>query len=204
MNKPIIILGGGTFYHVRNHFSLAAPAFGTTARWLHERLAASELVLTKMADYRSDLETNADVANFLEQCLQQLSVKVIVMNVAMCDYEGQVGALSSGKHAERLRTKEGQKLLTLQPSSKVIARIRQQRPDVQVVGFKTTTNHSPAAQKARSLPMLQASSCSVVLANDTITRNNIIVNSEEEVLVSTKKREVALSLLVDIIRSFLI
>jgi hypothetical protein len=32
--KKVVILGGGTFCHVRAHLALAAPAFGDTAREL--------------------------------------------------------------------------------------------------------------------------------------------------------------------------
>ena len=44
--KQTVILGGGTFYHIRNHLSLATPAFGTTAKYLHEKLPDSFLYLT--------------------------------------------------------------------------------------------------------------------------------------------------------------
>ena len=33
-NKLIHIIGGGTMFHLRNHFSLVAPAYGTTATQL--------------------------------------------------------------------------------------------------------------------------------------------------------------------------
>ena len=36
--KKIAILGGGTFSPVRNHLSLCAPAFGTTARQIQDFL----------------------------------------------------------------------------------------------------------------------------------------------------------------------
>lgn len=36
--KKIIILGGGTFSPIRNHLSLCAPAFGTTAKYLYENI----------------------------------------------------------------------------------------------------------------------------------------------------------------------
>lgn len=32
MKQTINIIGGSTFNHIRNHLSLAIPAFGTTAR----------------------------------------------------------------------------------------------------------------------------------------------------------------------------
>ena len=59
--RRTIILGGGTFQPIRNHLSLSAPAFGTTARILHVLIPNSELVLTKMADYTSTLMSNEDL-----------------------------------------------------------------------------------------------------------------------------------------------
>jgi hypothetical protein len=35
MNKRIIIIGGGTVFHIRNHLALSAPAYGGTARMLN-------------------------------------------------------------------------------------------------------------------------------------------------------------------------
>ena len=52
MNKTLIF-GGGTFNHIRSHLALAAPAFGETARKLHELMPESTLILTKMADHTS-------------------------------------------------------------------------------------------------------------------------------------------------------
>lgn len=37
MKKRVVILGGGTFSHVRTHLALAAPAFGTTAKQLYTK-----------------------------------------------------------------------------------------------------------------------------------------------------------------------
>ncbi len=63
--KRVVILGGGTFNYVRNHLAIAAPAFGTTARCLHELLPDSQLLLTRMAESTSKIETNQDVSNLV-------------------------------------------------------------------------------------------------------------------------------------------
>jgi hypothetical protein len=42
--RRTVILGGGTFQPVRNHLSLAAPAFGETARKLQTLIPDSELI----------------------------------------------------------------------------------------------------------------------------------------------------------------
>lgn len=199
MNATILILGGGTFYHVRNHLSIAAPAFGTTARWLHEQLANSDLVLTKMADPASSLETNKDVKAFINQSLEKKTLECIIMNAALCDYEGQIGTVASGKHAKRLQSRVGNQLMDLMPSDKVIASIKKQRPDVFLVGFKTTTNFSPKEQQAAAYRMLSESKGDLVLANDTSTRHNLLINAKNECLIASDDRiEVLKRLIIEI------
>lgn len=196
MTHPILILGGGTFYHVRNHLSIAAPAFGTTARWLHEQLPQSNLVLTKMADPFSKLETNADVAAMIDDYLIDTNLKAIIMNVAMCDYDGQIADVPSGKHAMRMKTKAGQQIMQLEPSQKVIKNIKEQRPDILLVGFKTTTHHNPEEQIAAAIAMGQGSRCDLVFANDTVTRYNLLVDANGTCLCQSSDRFLVLKALV--------
>jgi len=196
MTHPILILGGGTFYHVRNHLSIAAPAFGTTARWLHEQLPHSNLVLTRMADPFSKLETNADVVAIMNEYLADTNLKVVIMNVAMCDYDGQIADVSSGKHARRMKTKAGQQIMQLEPSQKVIKNIKEQRPDILLVGFKTTTHHSPEEQIEAAIEMGQGSNCDLVFANDTVTRYNLLVDANGTCFCQSADRLLVLEALV--------
>ena len=53
--KTIYILGGGTFNHVRNHLSIAAPAFGGTARQLKEKFDASLLEQNLQEKYKTQI-----------------------------------------------------------------------------------------------------------------------------------------------------
>jgi len=205
--KRIVILGGGTYAPVRNHLSLCAPAFGTTAKQLHkmfeQELARTgqsdqyqvEHVLTRMADPSSKLETNEDVAAYVDTLVADLSVRCIVFNVALVDYECQVGDVPSGKHAERLQTAAGPVQMTLTPSEKVIGRIRRARKDIFVVGFKTTTMASPDEQYARALSLLKTNSLNLVLANDTGTRHNLIAAPEETRYMPTPDRQDVLEFL---------
>jgi len=89
-NKKIVIIGGGTVYHVRNHLALCAPAYGATA---HQLFTSSrilfpamdvDLYLTKMAGaclisshktYRAqekpyNLETNQDISNLIDELVE--------------------------------------------------------------------------------------------------------------------------------------
>lgn len=191
MAKTIYVLGGGTFNHVRNHLSIAAPAFGETARKLqkifNEQLQESgmsekydvKLVLTKMADHTSKLVTNKDVSDFVDTLIEDANTKCIVFNVAMADFEGSIDDVPSGKHAERLQSRNGDVVMQLTPGDKVIGKIRKSRKDIFAVGFKTTCNQPKEVQYLRGLKLMKENSLNLVLTNDTGTYENMIVVPEE-------------------------
>lgn len=205
--KRIIILGGGTRAPVRNHMWLEAPARGNTARRLtemfNEELRAVgqseqyqvECVLTRLADETSRLDTNEDVSAYLDTLIVDPTVRCIVFNAAMLDFHGQVGDVPSGPHAQRLLTSEGPVQLTLTPTEKLIGRIRRERKDIFVVGFKTTTGATPDEQYAAALGLLKKNSLNLVLANDTVTRHNLIAAPEETTYSATHNREDVLAFL---------
>lgn len=210
--RRVHVIGGGTFSHVRSHLALAAPAFGKTARAIADKLITAgedvTLHLTKMAHPASGLVTNEDVAKLLEQLKADPDTRVIVMNAALCDYDGVVVDAvehqptgESGKYAERLKTARGDQFLRLTPADKLIGSIRKERKDIFVVGFKTTTGASSYEQYSAGLHLLKGSSVNLVLANDTVTRNNVIVAPEETRYGQTTDREEVLDLLVKMIHS---
>ena len=200
--KSIHIFGGGTVSYIRNHMALCAPAYGNTARYLqqymHGRWADSYLHLTKMADHTSTMETNDDVLQRLQGLVNDPDTGAIIMNAAMCDYDGTVldkndRVTESGKHCTRLRTANGIQHLVLKPAAKIIGGIKRSRPDILVVGFKTTTNDTDEVQVQRATGLL-ASGCDLVLANDTTTRNNILCQPN---LCVRESRDTLLRLLAD-------
>jgi len=240
--KKIHIIGGGTFSHVRNHLALAAPAFGKTARRLSELFGAAvrdlatnggkirslyeacvavedmketvHLHLTKMAEpYFSKLVTNDDVSALLDELIADPETRVIVLNAALCDYDGSIledGQLGStwhadfvttpsGSHEPRLKTSAGQQDMVLTPATKLIGKIRKTRKDIFVVGFKTTTGATSDEQYAIALNMLKRDSLNLVLANDTVTRNNMIVTPEEARYHETTDRDEVLKGLVKMV-----
>lgn len=229
MSKKIIhIIGGGTFSHVRNHLALAAPAFGTTAKDLHKIISQKlmvgnhdplseydvELHLTKMADSNSKIVTNEDVADLLEKLKADRSTRAIILNAALCDYDGAIlegnwqgntfhekGTTKSGSHATRLKTSEGFQTLQLLPASKLIGEIRKDRKDIFVVGFKTTTDETSDEQYRIGLNMLKRDSLNLVFANDTVTRNNMIITPEEARYSETTDRFSSLVQLANILLS---
>jgi phosphopantothenoylcysteine synthetase/decarboxylase len=176
----IHIFGGGTVQHVRNHMALCAPAFGETARNLHGRLQPgnTKLHLTRMADYQSRMETNEDVEARLQEVLANPATRAVVFNVALCDYSGHIGDVESGKYAQRLSSREGTQAMNLTPTPKLLQKVKTLRPDVFLVGFKTTANASSREQHRLSLRQMEETAADVVLANDTVTRHNLLVFPE--------------------------
>ena len=208
--KKIIVIGGGTFAHVRSHMSFGpdvgstgAPAFGETAKDLAWLLSHDDhmeptgydvqLRLTKMADPKSALITNADVSRLLDELIEDPDVRCIVFNPALVDFSAQIGDIPSGKHAERLKTADGEVWAKLTPEPKLIGKIRQHRKDIFVVGFKTTTNASAEEQYAAGLKLLKTNSLNLVLANDTVTRRNVIIAPEETQYGVTTDRDTVLN-----------
>jgi hypothetical protein len=212
--KNIDIIGGGTISHVRNHLALSVPAYGTTARLIEQLINESKpmnphmldydarLHLTKMANSgRGKLETNEDISNLVDSIIANPDSKIVFFNVALCDYTGHINKggkewwddypTKSGKYEERLRTSEGDKRMLLRPAAKIISKIRRERKDIFLVGFKTTCGATEDEQFLTGLHLLKTSSCNLVLANDTKTRVNMIITPEQaRYAVSTNRVEV--------------
>lgn len=210
--KKVIIIGGGTISHVRNHLALCMPAFGETARDLSWRSSFRwpdmdvQLHLTKMADSESNLVTNDDIDKLVDNLVKDTSVKVVFFNVALCDFDGMILGRSiygrntlhtaSGKYERRLSSNETYKM-QLTPTDKIINKIRKTRKDIFLVAFKTTCNATEQEQYIAGLNLLKANSCNLVLANDTGTRTNMIITPEEAKYHVTTSRTVALEKLID-------
>jgi len=194
VKKRVIVIGGGTFSAIRNHLSLSAPAFGYTAKQMHKQLEGSELFLTKMANHKSKLISNLDVELFIDELLEDETVGTIILNAALCDYKAiNIDGIECGWHAKRLETAKGDLTITLSPSEKIISKIRRKRPDIFLVGFKTTTDKSSDEQFLIALKMMKSSKCNLVLANDTVTRNNMIITPEETIYSETTDRKLVIS-----------
>lgn len=202
--KKIIILGGGTFSYVRNHLALCAPAFGTTARNLHSALGGyannAHLVLTKMADNSSMLITNEDVEQYIDTLLEDKEVGIIILNIAFSFFSGQIGDIKSDKHAESIKTSKGECWMRLLPENKIIVKIKEKRPDIFLVGFKTTTNKDVTEQFVIGSNMLKKTNCDLVVVNDAVTKDNIIVTPNNEFFGHTTNRNTILRELSEVIR----
>jgi hypothetical protein len=213
-NKVIQIVGGGTISHIRSHLALCAPAYGTTARRLAEICKEKapnmdvNLHLTKMADYNSTYETNEDLLQLALVLSGIPETKIVFWNPAMCDFTGHISGeppitqsefeRKGGKKGNRLSSEACYTAILHPDASKVVGSIRKQRKDITLVAFKTTTGASPFEQYEKGLHLLKRTSANLVLANDVVTRNNLIVVPEEAIYAETKDRTVALEQLVDI------
>jgi hypothetical protein len=209
----IEVIGGGTFYHVRNHLSLCAPAFGTTARKLYNlcgQLAPTtfnhiNMHLTNMAGGKEGLDTNEDVSKLVDKLVLDQRTKIIFFNPALVDYTGTItesGAMGhewvndlptpSGKHEERLQTSKGSQMMKLEPAPKILKKIRKERKDIFLVAFKTTCGATLDEQFVAGLKLLKDNSCNLVFANDTKTRQNMVITPEQSRYFTGKDRDVAL------------
>lgn len=212
--KLVHVIGGGTISHVRNHLALCASAYGTTARRLTELSRTQSdtmdviLHLTKMGDPGSTIETNNDLKRLVLELVDDLKTKIVFWNPAVVDFDGTIGEVSSGKYAEHLKTTgpDGAAQsydLNLTPADKLVDLIRnggegrKPRKDIFLVSFKTTSGVTPEEQYRVGLDMLKRSSSNLVLANDTVTRLNMIIVPEEASYHVTTDREEALKGLVE-------
>lgn len=116
-----------------------------------------KLVLSKMEDDKSNIVTNEDVSNFLNNVIADSNTKGIIFNMVMADFE-EIEDLVSGK---------------------LIGRIRKQRKDIFTVGFCNTWNESEQLQYVKGLKLMKDNSLNLVFANDSKTSNNMIIVPEE-------------------------
>lgn len=207
--KNVVIFGGGTVSHIANHFAIAAPAYGTTARMLdnmcREKFDTCNIIthLTKMAG-GFQIETTSDLNKVVDQVIADLNTKVVFFSCAVADYK-PISATRDGEHLSklskndfRLETSEDKRIdITCVPDDKIINRIRKERKDIFLVGFKTTCGASKDEMYQKGLNLCKKASVNLVLVNDTKTYWNMIVTPEEAAYHETVDRRDVLKQLVD-------
>jgi len=197
----IVIVGGGTFSHVRNHLALAAPAFGTTARKLFNEAVQYSgevcLKLTRMADPTSPIVTTEDLRTLAQELVEDPNTKIVFWTPAVVDFDGVVRdcvpagmQIPPGPKAKRLQSKGGPREMVLTPTPKILSLFRQGAcKNIFLVAFKTTTGATPDEQYRAGLSLLKNSSSNLVLANDVVTRLNMVIVPEEARYYETTDRE---------------
>jgi ribulose-5-phosphate 4-epimerase/fuculose-1-phosphate aldolase len=147
-----------------------------------------------------NLETNADIARLLDFIVAQPEPSIVFLPAALCDFEVQhlhefreginAGAYmgAPGKDQPRLSS-QSKYSVSLVPAGKVISQVRKTRKDIFLVGFKTTTGAEKQQQFDAGLELLKKASCNLVLANDLVTKLNMVITPEQApYYVSTDRR----------------
>ena len=188
-NKRIAIIGGGTNTYISNHLALSAPAYGSTAKKLANKFRANsenemqvDLYLTKMAQQApGNPDTPEEVEALVDKLIADPNTRVIVFNVAMVDFKPKLlkeidftfepynhvtEHESFGKYVRRFSTTKTELILHLSPYQKVIQKIRKERKDILLVGFKTTCGATKEEQFQKGLKLCKDASANIVFVND--------------------------------------
>lgn len=201
--RQIHVVGGGTLIPVAPHLQLASRAYGTTARRIAELCGTFwtgmgvNLHLTRMADPTSKVESVEDLWKLAEEIVGDFNTKVVFWSPAVVDFDTEM--LSYPSIQTRKLNSGWEHLMSLKPAPKIVQLFRKHafeemapRKDIFLVAFKATTGATEDEQYLAALKMLKASSANLVLANDTVTRVNMIVTPEEARYCVTTDRETAL------------
>lgn len=193
--KKIAILGGGTNSYISNHLALSAPAYGTTARQLYtkfldhtENKMEVNLYLTDMCvrgrdnqdPSRGSLDTPADVEALVDKLVADPDTRVIIFNIAMVDFKPNavfdlfnyedtaLNLTEFGKYKARIESRavKGKAFIQILPYEKIINKIRKERKDILLVGFKTTCGASKEEMFTKGLKLCKESSANIVFVND--------------------------------------
>ena len=201
-NKRIAIIGGGTNTYISNHLALSAPAYGSTAKKLANKFRANsenkmqvDLYLTQMAQQApGNPDTSQEVEALIDKLVADPDTRVIIFNVAMVDYKPtslfnlESNAYDAynpveitdkfGKYAGRLNTsKLPEVCLELSVQDKIIQKIRKERKDILLVGFKTTCGATKEEQYNKGLKLCKDSSANIVFVND-VDKDHILALKE--------------------------
>lgn len=179
-----------------------------------ERDAQVRLVLTRMAVGGADrdaadlalfaeagiedLRTNGDLARLIDRLVAREDTRSIVMAAATCDFApsslapAYPFARGFGKKEHPRLSSDARHELDLEPTEKVVRRVRRVRKDVFLVGFKTTAGAAAEEQYLKGLKLLKQASCNLVLANDVRTGRNMVITPEQARYHETTDRAAAL------------
>lgn len=215
--KNVYIFGGGTVHHITNHFALSAPAYGKVAKELYElaflkfKTSNVKLVLTKMADQNSAIETTKDLEEQINYLKKYNCTKVIFLTCAVVDYEpdtlsddrtldvlAQEASKGFGKYAQRIKTSEHPFInLSMTTAPKVVRNIREGRKDIFLCAIKATCGATEQEMFEAGLGLCKRGSVNLVLVNDVKTKMHMIVTPEEATYCVTNDRAKALRELVE-------
>lgn len=227
--QKIVIFSGGTINYIRPHFALCAPAFGTIGNnifdafteWRDKKfppelikeidapIAMNQIIheRTKMAGGDS-IVTNEDLALVLDGYLADPTVGCIIMAAAVCDFEADSvrskygDCEDAGKHLPRLNTSNPDKYykIAVYPAEKLITKIKEHRPDIFLVGFKTTTDASDDELKEACIKSQTANGGNLIFGNDINLHTNVLISSNVSL---TAPRQNCIAAMVGLIMNYL-
>lgn len=185
--KRLIIFSGGTVNYIRPHLAICAPAYGKVGRQITARMQSfrlDDLIIvnerTKMAG-GDKIATNAELDQAVKHWLGDPSVCGIVMAAAVCDFD--VNSITSwdvttdkiGRHHDRLSS-DSNLSVQLTPAEKIIDQIKQKRPDILLVTFKTAHGVQQGELKRSMCDNMERSNSDIVFGNDIASYTNYIVD----------------------------
>jgi hypothetical protein len=201
--KLVHVVGGGTRQYIDgSHLYLGSKAMGNTARRIaelcreHSSAMDVELTLTAMAGGHPGLDTNSDLAQLVDDLVVDRRTKIVFWTPSVLDFH-----LEMESHIGRLKTSDGVRQATLKPTEKLLEQFRHGshgRKDIFLVACKQTAGASESEQYQQALLMLKRSGANLVLANDAVSRINMVVTPEEAAYKVTTDRDEALRELVEI------
>lgn len=148
----------------------------------------------------TDIETNEDLSKFIDYLISNPETRCIIMAAAVCDFEpmniseivddGFLGepVFKFGKDQKRLGSGNCYSM-EIKPSEKILTKIRQQRKDIFVVSFKTTSGEGRDMTYKKGLLSLKKNSSNLVFANDIKDKINMVVTPEEFPYESSTREE---------------
>lgn len=183
--RKVAIFTGGTMVHIRPHFAVCAPAFGTVGREISAALGEHfdiSLYTSYMAGGK-DFNTNDDLKALLEQLLEALPEKsVIIMAAAVCDFEPAYLTEHKPVECSHIFGKEHPRLsssgpisITFSPTEKLVRIIKERRPDITLVTFKTAAGESQDTLIEMARHNIEATGANIVFANDIVNHCNVLV-----------------------------
>ena len=146
-----------------------------------------DLYLTKMASSdsihlgRNLPDTPEEIEELVDKLIADPATRVIIFNVAMVDFKPKLlkeidftfepynhvtEHESFGKYVRRFSTTKTELILHLSPYQKVIQKIRKERKDILLVGFKTTCGATKEEQFQKGLKLCKDASANIVFVND--------------------------------------
>lgn len=150
------------------------------------------------------LETNNDLSRFVDYLISRPDTRCVIMAAAVCDFEADhlynkntsESQFLFGKDKKRLSSENGYEM-HIEPSEKIIDRIRKQRKDIFVVSFKTTSGVGRDETYKKGLLSLKKNSSNLVFANDIKDKINMVI-TPEEFPYESKTRDEAVKTLAEI------